>query len=641
MTALNKEVLIWLEIMRYVRTVSGTIYEDQLDKLLKQKYIEKNITVPDFADVVGFLNDKGAALALNGNASARFLTKHPITNEVYTIPESRAFLDPFIKEHTEKYDYNPSLYQSNFAYKGEAEIYDFSAEKGVFDACFSNGVFSYDESIGEFTLDFTRLKQNDGTDCIICKNFDFYEAVEAIKDRYGKIESNFHIGGIKASYIVFDGDFNLTYSDANIGVIRFSEGLDFSGTTFLGEVLIQNAEIDFSSAENQCLDFRNARLFKSFYMRNVNFIGTTNDSVCTFEDARISEDFEIYNTDFEHTDLYCFQMIFDEVSNGKRFYIVNTSFENDSHIDLIDVKITNADVKFENVVALPNTELCFRSEVHMVNGSIKDICPDIRLGILNSEIGGVLKISNISELTLENSHNYGRIIESNGWMDVDEEDWKKRYNKKYRTKTKGMGRTTINSKLLLAVYNNQRFNRTNKTNSANKLALIKCNDFLLLKENFLNLGYYEFEDVAYILYMEFKPFFDSHLKGVSRDKLKEKKLTKVIYKLLYAVGKYGISPLRVCNSIAVAILVFSLVYFAIAFGNPQAHYAFGELRMISDTIAGQALSAILYSLACIVPFISQFEPLSMQVVVVSAIENFIGTFLIGYFSVAVIRKTLR
>ena len=49
----------------------------------------------------------------------------------------------------------------------------------------------------------------------------------------------------------------------------------------------------------------------------------------------------------------------------------------------------------------------------------------------------------------------------------------------------------------------------------------------------------------------------------------------------------------------------------------------------------------MFSLECVVPFVSQYERISMFVCVVTAIENAIGSFLVGYFSVAIVRKTLR
>ena len=53
------------------------------------------------------------------------------------------------------------------------------------------------------------------------------------------------------------------------------------------------------------------------------------------------------------------------------------------------------------------------------------------------------------------------------------------------------------------------------------------------------------------------------------------------------------------------------------------------------------LASFLYSLESIIPFVSAFEPINVGVCIATAIENAIGSFLVGYFSVAVVRKTLR
>lgn len=633
----KKEFQIWLETMKYVRTVSGTIYEDQLKKMVQDKYKDANKEFNCSIKIIDFLNGFKLSGSSQLNGKTKFLKKHPITSEVYTIPESRKILDPILKENFEDYTYNPELYLEEYKRVNSEQItISFSDEENI-KKVFELNVCNYDVDLGELNIDFSFVRNHKDNERILCGAFDIQKIVSYLK-KNGNFDENFHLGSINATNVVFDGVVNLSYSDAYVAFLRVTGGLDFSGATFLKDVVVQNFTFDFSNTKKQCIDFRNVRFFANVLIRNLKFIGTTNDSCFTLEDARVSGNLEIYNTDFEHTSLYCFQMIFDKCKNAerKKVSIVNVSFEDDAHIDLIDVSLTGADVKFENIPLLPNTELCFCG----VNKQSLEVCPDIRFLILNSEIVGTLKVSNVSEISMRDSHNFGRIVEASDWFDVDAEDWKNRYNKEYRTKTKGVGRTTITSKLLLAVYNNT-WDEDFDSNKNNRLSLSKCYDFLLLKENFLSMGFYEFEDVAYILYMEFKPFLDSRLSGVSKGKVKKRKSTKIVYDVLYMAGKYGISPLRVCNSIFAAIALFSVLYFIIAYNAVDFSYAFGKIEIDASNIGGQVLAAFLYSLGCIVPFISQFEPLSMPIVIVSAIENFIGTFLVGYFSVAVIRKTLR
>ena len=61
----------------------------------------------------------------------------------------------------------------------------------------------------------------------------------------------------------------------------------------------------------------------------------------------------------------------------------------------------------------------------------------------------------------------------------------------------------------------------------------------------------------------------------------------------------------------------------------------------SSSLLLKLLVSLLYSLEGVIPFVSQFEPISLFVCIVTAVENALGSFLVGYFSVAVVRKTLR
>ena len=107
----------------------------------------------------------------------------------------------------------------------------------------------------------------------------------------------------------------------------------------------------------------------------------------------------------------------------------------------------------------------------------------------------------------------------------------------------------------------------------------------------------------------------------------------------------------------VTVIVFTLLFFLVSLFSSEDAFSIGKVMLskgskiniafanLFGVDTGKAykdfIGSFLYSLESIVPFISQFEPFNIVIILLSAIENFIGTFLIGYFSVAVIRKTLR
>lgn len=169
----------------------------------------------------------------------------------------------------------------------------------------------------------------------------------------------------------------------------------------------------------------------------------------------------------------------------------------------------------------------------------------------------------------------------------------------------------------------------------------------MLKENFAAAGQYDREDVAFILYMEYKPYIDAVNMGKKPSCLLRRKM---LYQTLYALGKYGVSPGRVLISMLLTVLVFALgVYYPLAL--VLGTQAFSLSNSLGGIWMGEAATAaswlemliasLLFSLEGVVPFVSQFEPIHLGVCFAAAAENFIGSFLIGYFSVAVVRKTLR
>lgn len=172
--------------------------------------------------------------------------------------------------------------------------------------------------------------------------------------------------------------------------------------------------------------------------------------------------------------------------------------------------------------------------------------------------------------------------------------------------------------------------------SIKKTCCDKARSFVMLKENFAAMGMYDDEDIAFILYMEYKTYLDKE-SGAKTCCIK-----KCCYWFLNLVGGYGTAPFRILASLLTVILVSALIYWGCA-NNSTSMAVLSLGKTLTNSALGErnVLVALLYSLGNVIPFVSAFEPIGKIVCAVTVLENAIGTFLVGYFSVAVVRKTLR
>lgn len=172
------------------------------------------------------------------------------------------------------------------------------------------------------------------------------------------------------------------------------------------------------------------------------------------------------------------------------------------------MEVNNCNVLFEKIPYLPITDLQFIPVQHTDEDGFRiSQCPNSRLTISNVEISSVLKIANVCELILKNTHNFGRIVSGEEWGNVMEWD-------AYRQCSKlGIGKTAIKSPLLQAVYNYrcEQVSSHEKMKYEDRISLgaDKARSFIILKENYENTGDYEDEDMAFILYMEHKSDMDA------------------------------------------------------------------------------------------------------------------------------------
>lgn len=651
----------WIDTMYYLRVIPGSVYEDRLLEVAKnnqQKHGETDINFPtDERQIVQYLN-------FNNPTGKRqcYLKVDQTTGGIYTVPSQRQGLDALIAEkYAGKYFYNSYLYDAQYSCENR-RIIDISELLKTKEA---NDVFVVDthDKTYNIYLDIASKKNN----CVFFKglNLNAIHSYFALKTaRMGENSNEYRYGKIVASEIVFVDDVCLSIDDEALSSAHISRGLNFNGSTFAGDFLIKGITFDFynqwlceSEYDSNKLDFRNTRFFGNVSFRDLRFIGDANDMEISFEDARIQNRMEFNNIEFGHVKLNMFQMIFgdyvDHITRKQReaqtkrntITLRNVSFSGDAEIDFSDVEINNGDIIFQNIPSLPMTKLCFSPIRLFENGERleDDISPSNYVLIRNCNIENPLYIGNVTELSFRDSHNYNKIVTAKNWGALPDKDGYKKHSRGlFGSK---IGSTKIENKMLLAVYNNSHLSKHDF--SEGKINYYKAKDFIMLKENFAQEGMYDEEDDAFILYMEKRPYINSVIKNPKKvfEPRKDRK-TDFLYKILYQSGKYGISPSRVVSILAIMVLLFTLVYFLFrTFQGADSFTLSNTLSTATHIVeAGwfkNLVDSFLYSLEAIVPFVSQFEPISIGVTLVTALENAIGSFLVGYFSVAVIRKTLR
>ncbi len=167
---------------------------------------------------------------------------------------------------------------------------------------------------------------------------------------------------------------------------------------------------------------------------------------------------------------------------------------------------------------------------------------------------------------------------------------------------------------------------------------IKAEQFLILKENFNNIGAYDFEDKAYI---EFKRHEE---KVIVSKQLKRKKYnflwvypTAWFRNLVFdKAGLYATDPIRVLLSMFISYTAFSLIFVFMAILNMGGLSGSEGQNLISIIGDSFYFSAITY----LTVGYGDFCPLGIDRWI-AGIEGFVGVFLMAYFTVAFVRKILR
>jgi uncharacterized protein YjbI with pentapeptide repeats len=167
----------------------------------------------------------------------------------------------------------------------------------------------------------------------------------------------------------------------------------------------------------------------------------------------------------------------------------------------------------------------------------------------------------------------------------------------------------------------------------------KAEEFRTLKQNFNVTGLYNDEDTAYVAFKRYEALADLN-EGVA-----QKKWTAIYQYPYYGfkwlvfdkIGLYATAPSRVLISVVFIWFSFALVYYSLAL------LGWGETRSsVSNPDNLSTLSLSLYHSAVTFFTIGYGDVFPMKLSrVFSALEGFMGVFMMSYFTVAFVRKILR
>lgn len=148
----------------------------------------------------------------------------------------------------------------------------------------------------------------------------------------------------------------------------------------------------------------------------------------------------------------------------------------------------------------------------------------------------------------------------------------------------------------------------------------KGRQYSLLKRNYNKIGSYEFEDNAFVEYMKCR-----------REQLGARWL-KALDWLIYTIGAYGTRPGKVAITMLIVWFVFGVLFTILC----------GVGGILSNGISSSWIDGFYFSGVTFLTIgYGDMVPIHDVAKVLSPIEGMIGLFLMSYFTVSVVRKTLR
>ena len=474
-----------------------------------------------------------------------------------------------------------------------------------------------------------------------------------------------HFEGIVARSVRFKGNTVLSVRLREDQRTWFEGRIDFRWSVFEGELFVDDLVFKASNnsflvgtKDNGQICFRGCVFNGGFSFRNLVLQNTSVDTIVSFEDAIVKERFAILHSDLGHANINCFQMVAGDFvfcpESREKLYINDIEYNNmvvekptvnpvtvclkdlamydDAIIDLSSAEFFDgSQIKVEDIPLLPNIFLNFQKKV--VGQDEKGNCPEISLSIENCSLYGIMRIGNVSKLSLKEFTNLGT-IES-----APEIEWGQ-----MRCDCKFPGSS---DKLVGAVQNQYLHNKAElkskksneKQREKRRIVYETAQSFNILKKNYEVCGKNDSEDDALVHYM----WHHHRINGqvcTKRIWFKEAGCW-ALYRVLYWTGKFGTSPLLIAISFMVSIIIFAVVFdIGFVIGNG----GFDGLISSITSLWNLKDDAFTYSISCILPISAKFElgvELKKWATVCGNIEHILGSILIWYFSIALVRKTMR
>lgn len=364
----------------------------------------------------------------------------------------------------------------------------------------------------------------------------------------------------------FDFSDSIFSSDITFRDTHIINGMNFRGACFEGHVIFKDCILEFVDENDIEINFRDAIFKKGVSFENVKVHGSAQGKKITFEDAQFEDVFNIQNCDLGDATLYCFQSRCDEAVN-----IIDSKLSN-SEVDFSDAKVNTLSLRGIN--SLPICKLNFNEAQS--------------LSIQDCDIQNVIYIQNVQRFTAVNISRLAPIISAEKWRMTDDA------KQKHRCRVSRKAHPLIQASM--------------KSENSDAVPA----QMLLLKENFNELGQYDAEDQAFLLYMRNR---------------KVGKLTKVLFMLLDTLGSFGISPLKTFVWL-VCLIAGSTIFYLI---HGMVHECENVVSIVN----------ILYQGFANIFGIVGNDNDCAWCKSMALFQSYFGWFITGYFSIAIVRKTLR
>ncbi len=482
-----------------------------------------------------------------------------------------------------------------------------------------------------------------------------------------------HSGEVNFNNVDF-GSGNISFQDAKLGsdrktfvLTRFGEGfVDFTRTIFGGNYVIfertnfGDGNLTFRSADfgDGTVDFRRAEfgngeksfIHTNFGNGNIKFVNSI------FKNGKVSfrlADFGRGDVDFHFTHFDKTDLIFDRTKfhNGTlNFRGVDIAY---GRIIFNHIEFGNGDFIFESYEQKNGTftvknSVFGKGFINFENA----VCKDIKLNLENVDFGyGTVSFSNalFNEIKLKNTQlnsyfdmrvkNVNLIDFSNAVikdvLDLNPSGNKLNVSQIYLQGVRLLGRIYIDWHLSEI---------KQKIMSQDVTYKEKSEQFRILKENYRNMGLYDYEDKAYVEFKRMEALAKleniKHLKFFSRF---SKRLSHSFEVMIFdKMGQYATNPLRVLLSMGILYLFFSFLFLILEYlfpGNAQiVSSLFGAENPL---VMGKVAKAFYHSAITFLTIgYGDYYPVGI-IRILSGVEGFIGLFMMSYFTVAFVRKILR